>query len=278
MPIQRPRAAEGEAEQPKDSIDRIIEQWCRTWPELPAGTLQITTRMARIRSHLDNELEPLVGQFGLTGPTFRVLGCLRRQGPPYQLLQTGLSAALGLTPGTVSVRVDALVEADFVRRESDPNDRRGALVSLTPRGLAVIEQALPAYLAAERRLLSGLTAQEQQQLGRLLRRLIISYDGPINPERHDLLGIVLTSPRLVRKMQRAVGLPERAGLLVKEVDPNGPAGRAGIEVGDLLVSADNRPLHSMGDLHSIVQMAEPYSRLRLHIFRAVDERDTEVQL
>src|ERR1017187_408749 len=56
---------------------------------------------------------------------------LRRAGAPYRLPQTQLIAQLGLTSGTVSVRVDRLVSRSVVGREDAPDDRRGQLVRLT---------------------------------------------------------------------------------------------------------------------------------------------------
>ena len=48
-------------------------------------------------------------------------------------------------------------------------------------------------------------------------------------------------PRAARRMRAAVGLPERDGLLVRGVEEDSPAGRAGLERGDLLVAAARRP-------------------------------------
>jgi S1-C subfamily serine protease len=48
--------------------------------------------------------------------------------------------------------------------------------------------------------------------------------------------------------RRAVGLPPVAGVLVRHVDPAGAADAAGIRPGDLLTSADRRPLRSPHDL------------------------------
>ena len=51
------------------------------------------------------------------------------------------------------------------------------------------------------------------------------------------LGVALAPPRAARRMRAAVGLPERDGLLVHEVEPDSPAGAAGLQRGDLLVAA-----------------------------------------
>src|SRR3954447_15836703 len=50
------------------------------------------------------------------------------------------------------------------------------------------------------------------------------------------LGIALAPAHVARRMRRAVGLPERDGLLVRRVADGSPAERAGLRRGDLIVS------------------------------------------
>ena len=50
------------------------------------------------------------------------------------------------------------------------------------------------------------------------------------------LGVAVAPPRVARRMRRAVGLPERAGLLVRGVEEDSPADHAGIQKGDLLAA------------------------------------------
>jgi serine protease Do len=56
-------------------------------------------------------------------------------------------------------------------------------------------------------------------------------------------------------MRRAVGLPERDGLLVREVQADGPAAAAGVEPGDLIVAAAGRPVAAIDDLHAALDGA-----------------------
>ena len=68
------------------------------------------------------------------------------------------------------------------------------------------------------------------------------------------LGVALAPPRAARKLREAVGLPEVAGLLVRAVEDDGPAARAGIRRGDVLTAArtgpgEARPLATPDDLH-----------------------------
>lgn len=70
------------------------------------------------------------------------------------------------------------------------------------------------------------------------------------------------------------GLPERAGLLVQAVKEGSAADRAGLEGGDLLVTAARQPLESLDDLFGVLDRAGP--SLDLTVVRALDERQVTV--
>jgi DNA-binding MarR family transcriptional regulator len=82
-----------------------------------------------------------------------------------------LSSAVMLSTGGMTKRLDRMQAAGLIRRSPDPADRRGLLVGLTPRGRRVIDAAVSAHVANEAQLLAGLSAREQAQLERLLRKL-----------------------------------------------------------------------------------------------------------
>ena len=69
---------------------------------------------------------------------------------------------------------------------------------------------------------------------------------------------------------RAVGLPERDGLLVRAVEPDSPAAVAGLEPGDLLVAAGDRPLRGYDELFDALERA---GELTLTVVRGTDERE-----
>ncbi|MBV9214113.1 MAG: serine protease [Actinobacteria bacterium] len=90
------------------------------------------------------------------------------------------------------------------------------------------------------------------------------------------LGLAIAPARVARRLRRAVGLPERDGLLVHAVDPGGPAAAAGVEQGDLLVSAGGRDLVRVDDLHAAISDAN--GELRLTAVRGVEEREVVVSI
>jgi serine protease Do len=90
------------------------------------------------------------------------------------------------------------------------------------------------------------------------------------------LGVALAHPRAARRMRAAVGLPARDGLLVRGVAEDSPAARAGLERGDLLVSAAGRPLTGVDDLFDALDSTD--GALALGVLRGTEERTVDVAL
>jgi serine protease Do len=91
------------------------------------------------------------------------------------------------------------------------------------------------------------------------------------------LGVAVAPPRLARRMRRAVGLPEREGLLVRAVEDGGPADSAGIERGDLLVAAAGRELTGVDALYEVLDGVSPGDTIDLTVVRGTDERTVTAQ-
>ena len=88
------------------------------------------------------------------------------------------------------------------------------------------------------------------------------------------LGVALAAPEVAAKLRASVGLPARDGLLVRGVESDGPAARAGIAEGDLLVTAGDAPLSSIADFHSALAAAG--DEFKLVVVRGNDERNVVV--
>ena len=91
------------------------------------------------------------------------------------------------------------------------------------------------------------------------------------------LGVALAPPRAARHLRRAVGLPERDGLLVRGVEEGSPAARAGLQEGDLLVAAGGQALTDQDALWTALDGVGAGQVLTLTVVRGVDELEVAVR-
>ena len=91
------------------------------------------------------------------------------------------------------------------------------------------------------------------------------------------LGIGVVPTHVARRMRRAVGLPDADGLLVRLVEDNSPASRAGLAQGDLIVLAAGQPVSGVDDLFEALGTAND-GAIQLIVLRGADELAIDVQL
>lgn len=90
------------------------------------------------------------------------------------------------------------------------------------------------------------------------------------------LGVGLAPAHVARRLRRAVGLEERDGLLVRDVEEGSAADRAGISEGDLVVAAGGRPVTTADDLFEVLG-AVGDGDLEITILRGAEERSVTVK-
>jgi serine protease Do len=93
------------------------------------------------------------------------------------------------------------------------------------------------------------------------------------PKRRRL-GVGLAPSHVARRLRRAVGLPERDGLLVREVEDESSAAKAGIAEGDLIVAVGDREITSADDLFDALGGE---GSLTITIVRGADEQTVTVE-
>lgn len=111
---------------------------------------------------------PLQVESGVTPSQLGVLEALSHLGP---MAQCALAGKLLLSASNLTTVVDNLERDGFVRRERDLNDRRVSITSLTPEGVAKLDSFFPQHVSRLVDALSGLEPEEQEELGRLCRKL-----------------------------------------------------------------------------------------------------------
>src|SRR5229473_2658964 len=105
---------------------------------------------------------------GLGNSDFRVLEVLLHKGP---LPVNTIGPIVNLTPGSISIAVERLVEKGLVSRVESAEDRRVRMVALTPAGTNLIVAAFQKHAAQMRRVFSELSAEELRDFEMALKRI-----------------------------------------------------------------------------------------------------------
>ena len=103
-----------------------------------------------------------------------------------------------------------------------------------------------------------------------LRSRVDALISGVSPQRLHL-GVALVPPHIAGRMRASVGLPPHDGLLVRGVEPEGPAATAGVTAGDLLIEAGGTALSSMDDLHTVLAGHDATTALEVKLLRGAEE-------
>lgn len=156
-----------------DAVDRVLAQWAAERPDVDVSPMGIIGRISRAEALLDRKIADVLSIHGLQPGEFDLLAALRRAGSPHRLTVGALLGSTMVTSGAITNRLNRLVTKGFVNRETDPDNRRSVIVTLTDKGLATVDAALLRHVENERAQLAALSTSEQQHLGGLLRKLLI---------------------------------------------------------------------------------------------------------
>ena len=95
------------------------------------------------------------------------------------------------------------------------------------------------------------------------------------PDR-PVLGIGVAPASVAQSLRASVGLPPRAGVLVRQVVADGPADRAGVRSGDLITAAGGTEVADVDELHRVLDRHDTATPLALHLVRGSEELDVEI--
>ncbi len=83
---------------------------------------------------------------------------------------------------------------------------------------------------------------------------------------------------VTREVSEALGLKGTNGALVRNVDPDGPAAKAGIEPGDIVLSFAGRPVTRMSDLPRLVGNTTPGRTEAIEVWRRGERKLLRIQV
>jgi DNA-binding MarR family transcriptional regulator len=99
--------------------------------------------------------------------------------------QAELSRRTGIYRSDMVAVLNELADAECIRREPDPADRRRNVITLTPVGHRRLERLDALVTDAQRELLAPLTPGQQDELTRLLT-VLTEHHHPPHPRPHDV--------------------------------------------------------------------------------------------
>ena len=159
-------------------MDRVVDE-VRGWlPDADVSGLAITGRILRLARYLEAGREEELKRFGLTLADFDMLATLRRRATGEPIKIRDLQLSLMLSSGGTTKRLDRLESAGLIERLPDPNDRRGTLITLSPQGLDLISEAVPAIIGYEAATVTAAIGSERTRTAveNGLRQLLIAKE------------------------------------------------------------------------------------------------------
>jgi DNA-binding MarR family transcriptional regulator len=158
----------------RDHVDEFLElEFLGEIPNLDLTVEGIVDRLHDLSKRFKKALDETISEHGLAHSDWSLLSALMRKQPR----SAGqLAKVADLSSGAMTNRLDRLEQAGLIRRVPDPDDRRGVLVKLTPKGRQTYNAAAGAGAAREAFIASALAKREKEELNSLLRRLMIEFE------------------------------------------------------------------------------------------------------
>jgi DNA-binding MarR family transcriptional regulator len=136
--------------------------------EKPQTGLDLATLLHTAYS-AEHDVETELGAVGLSLAKLAALRALSESGESMPLTQ--LAERLSCVKSNITQLVDRLEADGLVERQSDPNDRRARLATLTAAGRKACRDGLRVQQEAEQKLLRKLTSAESRTLAELLAKV-----------------------------------------------------------------------------------------------------------
>jgi DNA-binding MarR family transcriptional regulator len=135
---------------------------------------RVVTALSRLHKQLDGFYREQLADLELHRGDWGVLQALALQGPAGCLTPSRLADQIGVSPSTMTHRLDLLTERGLIERAVDETNRTRSKVKLTSAGRMLFERAVLDADLVESAVLKPLSAGEQRSLAGLLEKLLKS--------------------------------------------------------------------------------------------------------
>jgi DNA-binding MarR family transcriptional regulator len=162
----------------QDWADRHVERWRGHWLDVDFDdTVEaISVRLVRLRTFLRRATQEALAEVGLQDFEYETLHALMIRDTPGEASPSTLAADLGVSNAGMTGRLDSLERTGWLRRRTDPQDRRRVHVEVTEAGRDIWRRAMRLRGRAEDELFGVLTAEQRSTLAALLRELTLAIE------------------------------------------------------------------------------------------------------
>ncbi len=196
-------------------------------------------------------------------------------GNPFGLRQTVTSGIVSAKSRTgLGIEGPGAYE-DFIQTDApiNPGNSGGALVNVRGELIGINTAILSGGSAEGQGGSIGIGFAVPINLARAVMDQIIKT-GKVTRAYMGIVPQDVTAP-----IARAFALPgQPRGIIVGSVEPNGPAARAGIKQGDILLEMNGRPLPDVGEFRIQIGLMAPGSDVTFRVFRNGAEQNITVKL
>lgn len=160
-------------------IDETVSTWLEVRPDLDLTVMDLALRVGSVARLTTARIQEGMSELGITLAEFDVLATLRRSGPRAELTPSHIAEVGMVKPSGLSHRLAQLEKAGLISRSIDPDDRRSALIRITPAGRRVADRGLEIVVAVNDELLHDLSSNERRTLLKLMTTLVDAADADV---------------------------------------------------------------------------------------------------
>ncbi len=155
-------------ELPKE--ETLYDSFVKNYPTLDPTSIYPYLLLRKVTADLDVALDAYFSKYSLSVGRFTLLLILK--GQPEGLMPSELASRVGVTQATISGLINSLEKAELVSRQTHKKDGRAFVITLTPKGVELVQKISPEYYERVNSVMTSFDAQEKKSFGNLMQKLI----------------------------------------------------------------------------------------------------------
>lgn len=145
----------------------------KRYPDLDPSSIMVFLHILRTGDEMFRAASGTFRKRNISQGRFMLMAHLfnKEEGESLRLSPAELADRLQVTRATVTGLVDGLVKDELVERSPDPQDRRMVLVTLTSKGIDLLNETLPEHYRLMKKIMADLSHDERDRLVELLGKV-----------------------------------------------------------------------------------------------------------